>query len=197
MSDAGPNGTLESIGERIHRARQQRKMSLRDLGTRSEVTASFLSQLERGLVQPSIITLRRICDVLDLSMSDAFADSEPTESSAFRSTGIHVTRRDARGQMIPPTHQVAVDMLVTTPGRPFEMLMVRLSPGMATAPDLVAHDAREAMLVIEGRARFESTPLTVDLETGDTVYLTSSTPHRMVNAGNDDLVFVNCIVGSY
>jgi transcriptional regulator with XRE-family HTH domain len=184
-----------SIGTRIRESRTARKLSLRDLGAKAGVTASFLSQVERGNVQPSIITLRRICQVLDLSMSDAFAEGEPPDFDGPRPTGIHVTRRDRRGQMIPPTHQVAVDMLVTTPGRPFEMLMVKLAPGMATAPELVSHEAREAMLVIEGRAQFESAAMTVALETGDTIYLNAATPHRMVNVSDVDLVFVDCIVG--
>lgn len=188
----GEHETLATIGSRLRQARKQHGMSLRELGSRAEVTASFLSQLERGLAQPSIITLRRICEVLDISISDAVAASDSTDS-----TGVFVTRSDARGQMIPPTHDVVVDMLVTTPGRPFELLMVKLSPGTATAPDLVAHDAREAMVIIDGTARLETANTSVELGPGDTAYLNSTTPHRMVNAGDVDLVFLDCIVGSY
>lgn len=180
---------LDEIGSRIRTARLAQKMSLRQVGSAAEVTASFLSQVERNQVQPSIITLRRICAVLGMSMTEAFGSGEG------RGTGVSITRSDSRGQMIPPTHNVAVDVLVTTPGRPFDMLMVKLAPGMATAPDLVAHDAREAMLIISGSARFESPTIQTDLRPGDTIYLNSSNPHRMVNVGSDELVFVDVVVG--
>ena len=188
----GEHETLATIGARLRSARKQHRMSLRELGSRADVTASFLSQLERGLAQPSIITLRRICDVLDISVSHALAENDP-----INTPGVHITRKHARGQMVPPTDDVVVDMLVTTPGRPFELLMVKLSPGTATAPDLVAHDAREAMLVLDGIARFETAHTSVELSAGDTVYLNSTAPHRMINAGDVELVFIDCIVGNY
>jgi transcriptional regulator with XRE-family HTH domain len=189
VSELANDDLYEQIGTRIRDARMARKMSLREVGARADVTASFLSQVERNQVQPSIITLRRVCEVLGMSMSEAL------DAPDGRHSGIAITRADKRGQMVPPTHDVAVDMLVTSPGRPFDLLMVKLGPGMATAPDLVAHDAREAMLVLSGTARFESLSVTADLQAGDTIYLNSSNPHRMVNAGETELIFIDCVVG--
>lgn len=181
---------FSAIGQRIRDVRTARKLSLRDVGAKADVTASFLSQVERGQVQPSIVTLHRICSVLGMSMSEALAVDEP------RGSGVAITRHDKRGQMIPPSLEVTVDMLVTAVGRAFEMLLVKLAPGMATGPDLVSHDAHEAMFIVSGTARFESESTTTELQAGDTIYLNSTHPHRMVNIGPDELVFVDCIVGA-
>lgn len=181
---------LDEIGTRIRAARVAAKLSLREVGRRANVTASFLSQVERNLVQPSILSLRRICDVLGMSMLDALGPGEPRTDGV-----VVVTRADQRAQMIPPTRDVAVDMLVSTPGRPFELLWVKLAPGMSTAPDLVAHHAKEAMVVISGRARFESESHSTDLGPGDTVYLNADYGHRMINVGSDELVFIDFVVG--
>lgn len=181
---------LEQIGTRIREARLAAKLSLREVGRRADVTASFLSQVERNQVQPSILSLRRICEVLGMSMLDALAPGD------HRSDGkVVVTRVDQRTQMIPPTRDVAVDMLVSAPGRPFELLLVKLAPGRSTAPDLVAHHAKEAMTVITGRARFESESFVTELEAGDTVYLNADHPHRMINIGDDELTFIDVVVG--
>ena len=50
-------------------------MSLRELARHTEVTASFLSQLERGQSDTSIGVLRRISEVLGVPMMHFLADS--------------------------------------------------------------------------------------------------------------------------
>ena len=54
------------LGDRVRERRQQLGLSLRDLAERSELTASFLSQVERGVTSPSIDSLRRVANALDV-----------------------------------------------------------------------------------------------------------------------------------
>ena len=46
--------TAAEIGRRIHALRQKNALSLREMAQQSGLTASFLSQVERGVVNSSI-----------------------------------------------------------------------------------------------------------------------------------------------
>jgi len=54
----------KDIGERIRRLRKSEGITLGELATRSGITKSALSQIERGLITPSIITFKSILDAL-------------------------------------------------------------------------------------------------------------------------------------
>ena len=79
--EAGPDDAPESAGARpnawaapmnalggfIRAQRQLAKLSLRDMATMTSVSNAYLSQVERGLHQPSLKVLHSIADALQLS----------------------------------------------------------------------------------------------------------------------------------
>ena len=54
------------IGERIKARRKELKLSLRELAEQVDLTASFLSQIERDQSSPSIESLRKISQALEV-----------------------------------------------------------------------------------------------------------------------------------
>ena len=56
-----------SVGDFIRDRRQRSRLSLRELASLSKVSNAYLSQVERGLHQPSVRVLRAIADALELS----------------------------------------------------------------------------------------------------------------------------------
>jgi transcriptional regulator with XRE-family HTH domain len=58
---------LRQLGEYIRLQRQMADLSLRRMAEMTDVSNAYLSQLERGLHQPSIRVLRSIADALDVS----------------------------------------------------------------------------------------------------------------------------------
>lgn len=55
------------LGEFIRMQRQMANLSLRQLSALTEVSNPYLSQLERGLHEPSVRVLKSIADALNLS----------------------------------------------------------------------------------------------------------------------------------
>ncbi len=55
------------LGEFIRSQRRLAKLSLRDLAARASVSNPYLSQLERGLHDPSLRVVKAIAEALDLS----------------------------------------------------------------------------------------------------------------------------------
>ena len=66
-ADASGRRQLEALGELIRKQRQQAEMTLRDLAERANVSNPYLSQIERGLHEPSVRVLKGIASALNLS----------------------------------------------------------------------------------------------------------------------------------
>jgi transcriptional regulator with XRE-family HTH domain len=58
---------LEALGEFIKHQRQMAKLSLRDMAARTNVSNPYLSQIERGLHEPSVRVLKAIATALNVS----------------------------------------------------------------------------------------------------------------------------------
>jgi transcriptional regulator with XRE-family HTH domain len=64
----GVKEQLEGLGEFIRSHRQQAQLSLRELAARTNVSNPYLSQIERGLHEPSVRVLKAIAAALNLSL---------------------------------------------------------------------------------------------------------------------------------
>ncbi|MDN5857174.1 MAG: helix-turn-helix domain-containing protein [Pseudonocardia sp.] len=84
----------EAFGEYLRTQRKLAELSLRDLAAQTQVSNAYLSQIERGLHQPSVRVLRAIATALDVPpdrlLAQAgllkYADVEPAEPDGVRST---------------------------------------------------------------------------------------------------------------
>ncbi|MBU3689493.1 MAG: transcriptional regulator [Acidimicrobiales bacterium mtb01] len=89
MSDDWSN-RLGVLGATIRRQRQLAQMSLRQLAELAQVSNPYLSQIERGLHEPSVRVVRSIAKALNVSAEELLGDagmldddaaSEPVSSS--------------------------------------------------------------------------------------------------------------------
>lgn len=65
--DAGARRQLEALGALIRTRRTQAELTLRELADRANVSNPYLSQIERGLHEPSVRVLKAIAGALNLS----------------------------------------------------------------------------------------------------------------------------------
>ena len=86
------------LGAFIRAQRQMADLSLRELAAMTEISNPYLSQIERGLSEPSARVLKSIAEALNLSAEALFAqaglmpDSRPRDDDATESA----IRTDAR-----------------------------------------------------------------------------------------------------
>ena len=72
-ADADPQ--MRDLGGYIRLQRQLADLSLRQLADMTKVSNAYLSQIERGLHQPSLRVLRSIADALNLSADTMLAQA--------------------------------------------------------------------------------------------------------------------------
>ena len=91
------------LGSFIRAQRQMANLSLRELSAMTEVSNPYLSQVERGLSEPSARVLKSIAQALNLSAETLFAQ-------AGFMPAVDPTRRQCNGNRAahrPPTHRAA------------------------------------------------------------------------------------------
>lgn len=65
-----PAGSLqETLGPALRKARTERGLSQEELAFRSEVHRTYISEIERGLKNPSLFTLERLAHALNIKVS--------------------------------------------------------------------------------------------------------------------------------
>jgi transcriptional regulator with XRE-family HTH domain len=72
------------LGERIKKLRLKRSMGLVELGRKTGLSASFLSQLETGRVVPTLRNLARISLVFGKDLAYFFDSNDPNAARVFR-----------------------------------------------------------------------------------------------------------------
>jgi transcriptional regulator with XRE-family HTH domain/mannose-6-phosphate isomerase-like protein (cupin superfamily) len=90
----------ENLGSRLRQARQRSGMTLREVARQLGVSASFVSQLENGKSQPSVVTLYSLTQLLGVSIDEMFElerQPEDVQVPAPRGDGQSSAARGARG----------------------------------------------------------------------------------------------------
>src|SRR5258706_1825303 len=73
---------LEALGEFIKHQRTMAKLSLRDLAARTNVSNPYLSQIERGLHEPSVRVLKAIATALNMSAESLLTQAGLLDAAA-------------------------------------------------------------------------------------------------------------------
>ena len=67
-----------NVGARIRYFRHLRSLSQEQLALQAGINTAFLGHLERGLKSPTITTLEKIVNALNISLGELFADEPDT-----------------------------------------------------------------------------------------------------------------------
>lgn len=68
-----PNKVGIALGKSLKTHRHEKDKSQETLGFEAEVDRTYISQIERGVGNPSILTLANLCYALGITLADLFA----------------------------------------------------------------------------------------------------------------------------
>jgi transcriptional regulator with XRE-family HTH domain len=194
------------MGAKLKAFRQQNRMTLVELSTKSGVSKSLLSRIERGHSVPTLTTFQKIAAALSVNVSTLFDNAEdgnpavtpersrtyvlPENASSLGGTSkngnevrtVSVVRANERKKLIMPwgSHY---EMLCPDMRRKIEFIYLRY-PVEAKAHEFYSHDGEECGIVLEGRFKALIGNQEFILEPGDSIYYESSIPHRWENVGD-------------
>jgi transcriptional regulator with XRE-family HTH domain len=179
---SGVESVSEALGARIRLERKLAGVTVRGLATRTGVSPSLISQIERGLATPSVSTLWSIATELGLSVAELFNGVEGVGSARNASA---VQASETR-KVITLAGGVRWERLTTTSDEEADFVYVVYPVGAASceADALNRHGGREFGYVISGtlgvRIGFDEHVVRAN----DSISFDSSTPHRLWTIGN-------------
>ncbi|MDJ0358261.1 XRE family transcriptional regulator [Paenarthrobacter sp. PH39-S1] len=200
--EAVTEGGGEAMGARIRSARMERGMSLREMSRRLDISAGHISQVERGLVTPSITLIYAIAAELSLGVSDLFGDNANKNSGSeniarTRGEENFVTRAGERRSIDLETG-VRWELLTPTRHEPvdFREIVYPIGAGSEQPGGFVRHSGHEYGLLIAGVLRVQLDFEEYELGPGDSIAFDSMIPHRFWNDGAETVRAVWCMVES-
>ncbi len=165
-----------SIGAEIRKARKHRDMTLMQLGKRTSLSVSYLSQIERSLLTPSVSTLKRIADALRIAAGSLMFKPDRNVALAHAA----VVRRHERKRITLPASNISYELLTPDLRRKVSMFWIQARAGAVSGP-VISHEGEDGVVVLKGKLKVEVAGVWHDLQTGDSIYFNSELPHRWKN----------------
>lgn len=172
---------ISNLGENLRELRAAKGLSLRDLAAETGLSATLLSQVERGLSEPSLKTLRALSSVFGTSASSLFASPGPVT--------LHHSRPGERSRISSPAGQIQYERLTPNNGQ-IEVLRGTLEPGNWSSKDAWSHEAIECVYVSEGSLIVEVDNQEFEVCAGESITFSSQLPHRYGNRGTEPSSFI-------
>lgn len=169
------------IGERIRRLRLKRSMGLVELGTRTGLSASFLSQLETGRVIPTIRNLAKLALVFQKDLSYFFRQERTITFRSIRKTDrVRLTRNSKDGSKF-----VSESLSALIPDRRMVPCLAEFLPGdqpCEFTPKIFP--GMEFIYVLEGSLCLASTSGNEMLEGGDVGWIDGTSKRQYICSGD-------------
>ncbi len=166
------------IGDRVRENRKSKKYTLEQLAEASGLTASYISQMERNLTEPSISSLRKIAQVLQVPIS-SFLEEDQAHTQLIRKK----KRKSLRFKESGIEYEYLTPLGTNEGSHPMlEIVEFTLEPGKWTNDVHISHSmAEECLFVTDGAITVDCLDETFLLERGDSIYIRSNTPHNIYN----------------
>jgi transcriptional regulator with XRE-family HTH domain len=171
------------LGRAIRQRRTVAGLTLATISERAGISVSMLSQVERGMLDPSLDTLRNIAEALGTVPFRLLAEESAVGGLVRRGQG-RVLESDGgyRFELLSPSRDGA-----------FEIGIWELRPGESTSGRPRSHPGEEASLFLRGRALLEIGDERIDIAAGDCITFDPRQPHRITALGDETVVCVDVI----
>lgn len=194
-------GAAEAMGARLRARRAEAGLSLRELSRRIGMSASLVSQIETGKVQPSVPTLYALVAELGGSFDDLLfgesgaVDTPPPPTGVFSALdhpGVPVVQRAHDRKTLQLGHGVRWERLTKESVPGVEFLYVEYEPGAESGgPDeYQRHSGREWCYVVSGELDITIGFDAYTLAAGDAITFDATTPHRLCNNADEPAVSI-------
>jgi len=161
------------IGKRIKQLRTRNNLTLEELASRCELTKGFLSQLERDLTSPSIVTLENIAEALGLTMMEFFKE-EKQEKIVFENDDFFVDEREG----------LTIHWIVPNAQKnEMEPILIELQPHHSSQI-ISPHEGEEFGYVLAGKITLYNGEKKFPIKKGNTFYIKGNYTHYLKNEGN-------------
>jgi len=195
-SPGNPSKGVAGLGARLKWARERNGVSVRGLARNVDVSPSLISQIENGLVMPSVGTLYAVVNELGLGLDELFQGKPKQVANGQQSSAELVrpspVRRGNNREVIRLADGVRWELLTPAPDPDLEFLYVVYEPGAESCEKemLVRHGGMEYAYLISGRLGLRIGFNEYELRGGDSISFDAQSPHRLWTIGDKPAVAI-------
>jgi transcriptional regulator with XRE-family HTH domain len=182
---------LDNLGKKLRERRREQLITLKQLSERTKLSVGFLSEIERGLAQPSMSSLKKIAQTLGLSLfnfREEQANGGVNGSQLSLRTGryydrntyisdVRVVRAGQRKKLVYPNSDAVYELLTPDLNRLLEVHYIQLEPGYESGPEMIVDPPGEKFVfVLQGSIEYRIKEEVVRLDEGDSLYYPGDLP---------------------
>ncbi|MBD3182739.1 cupin domain-containing protein [Candidatus Poribacteria bacterium] len=168
------------LGGKVKSLRTKRGLTQSELGQKMGVTASYISQLERNLVSPSIDSLLQLISELHIDPSYFFSSVQSSTQKTVYNKGMY---QEINLSGIKESEAEFLLLTGSPKNRRLQSVMVTIQPGTEIPQHIFDHKGDEYIYVIKGELEFTNENGVYILREGDSAYLDSLVPTEWRNMG--------------
>lgn len=183
--DGAPVLPSPPIGERLRERRTQHGLAMRQLAELAGVSASLISDVERGRVEPSISVLKRLAGALDTTLMYFFSETTPDDELVVRAGERRTLGGREWSKNLTNSGGVHFELASPEGTEMIEAVYGRYEVGASMGDEPVTHEGEEWGMVLTGRLKVWVGSETYLLNAGDSIAFPSTVPHRMANAADE------------
>ncbi len=177
-----------NLGEKIRTLRKKIGMTQKELAEQVGLTPSFISQLEKNLISPSLDSLLKLSEKLNTQPIYFLVEDE---GSALQKMVIKPEERQEVRFSALKGKDIKFELLVSDVlNRRMEPYLLTMKEGAGIDGHFYGHKGDEFAYVIDGEVEVEMQNEKHLLKQGDSLYIGSTFPSRWKNAGRGDAVIL-------
>lgn len=174
---------MNEISKIIKKTRTDKNITLKSLSEKTDLSISFLSQVERGVSSLTITSLKKIADALGVSLKD-LVSYEENNNFVFKKNN-HAVLRLLNNYSV---HQVVSGKF---DGRKLEGIILKIAPGTDLDPS--SHSGEELHYVIQGSPIVYIEDKQYELEVGEIIHFPSTLKHKIKNVGEEEVIILSVL----
>ena len=159
-------------------------MSILHLSELSGVSTGLISQIERNLVVPTVVSMWRIAKALDTNISFFFEHLEEKKPDVVIRKGQHkliiMNKGHSTYQMLSPDDK----------NHCIDFIKITLAGGEVYDKEEVFHEGEECGYVLQGTLTVFLNGIYYDVYPGDSIYFDSRLPHKYMNRKEEDCISI-------
>ncbi|WP_329000166.1 XRE family transcriptional regulator [Kribbella sp. NBC_00709] len=176
-----------AFGGNVRRRREEARLTLEQLSTRSSVSRAMLSKVERGEKSPTIGIASRIAYALDASLSDLVG------APAAAASGVAIVmRKKDRPVFRDPETGFERHMVSAAPGAGGAEMIVHYLPAQVSTGLLPAYPpgTEKQLVVLDGTLTVAIGGISETLNTGDSLFFRADADHGFANRTNSPCEYI-------
>lgn len=175
---------MDIVGKKLRIFRKDKKITLRELSAMTELSVSFISQVERNECSITVTSLKKIADALKVRMSEIF---EMEENDSYM--------HGKENQILLNLNSSFTSHIILSgkfENRKLEAIMLKLAPN---STDMLpfAHEGEEFYYITKGTGEFVIDDKSYIVKTGETIHYPSTIPHTLKNPFDEELEVISIL----